>query len=153
MPKKHGPWTINDSSRKYESELVELYEDRVVNPAGKQTTYTTVKIKAGVSVLALDEEGFVHLSREFRYALGRESIEVVGGAIDDGEEPPEAARRELREELGIEAEDWTELGRSDPMTSIVDSPAHLFLARNLSFREPDQDSGETIRRHKVSFEE
>lgn len=153
MARKHGPWTINDSKQKYQSELIELIEDEVINPEGKPDTYTIVKIKAGVSVLALDADGFVYLTKEFRYAIGRESIETVNGAQDEGETMLEAAKRELKEEIGIEAEEWTELGTVDPLPSVVDSPAHLFLAGKLTFTQSEQDSAETIQRVKIKFEE
>ncbi|HEX8844006.1 MAG TPA: NUDIX hydrolase [Pyrinomonadaceae bacterium] len=110
-------------------------------------------IKAGVEVLALDREGFAYFVKEFRYALGRENIEAVGGGMDEGEEPLEAARRELREELGIEAEEWAELGRVYHSTSIVDSPSTLFLAQDLSFVEKDEDSGEVLETVKLPFDE
>ena len=76
------------------------------------------------------------MTKEFRYAVGQMSLEVVSGGVEEGEEPLAAARRELKEELGIEADEWVELGRVDPFTSMVLSPARLFLARKLHFGEP-----------------
>jgi len=153
MSKKHGPWTINKSACKFKSPLIELYEDDVTRPDGRPGQYFTVRVKAGVTVLALDDEGCVHLAKEFRYAVGRECVEAVGGAVDEGEEPMDAARRELREELGIEAEELIPMGRIEPMTSIVVAPAHQFLARGLQFREPQQEGSERIQRVKMPLEE
>jgi len=153
MEKKHGPWTIVESEQKYRHKLVEVREDQVIKPDGTPGTYATVKVKAGVSVLALDEDGMVRLAKEFRYAIGRYSLEVVGGAIEGGEQPVEAARRELREEMGIEADEWVELGQVDPLTSIIDSPSTLFLARNLTFREKKQEGSERIEVVKLSMDD
>jgi ADP-ribose pyrophosphatase len=153
MEKKHGPWTIVESQQKYRHELVEVHEDQVIKPDGTPGTYATVKVKAGVSVLALDEGGTVHLAKEFRYAIGRYSLEVVGGAIEDGEQPVQAAQRELREEMGIEANEWIELGQVDPLTSIIDSPSTLFLARDLTFKEKKQKGSERIEVIKLSMDD
>lgn len=153
MSEKHGPWTIEKRESKYENELIQLYEDRVIQPDGEPGSYASLKVKAGVSVLALDSGGFVYLAKEFRYAVGRETLEAVGGAIDEGESKEDAARRELREELGIEAEEFLSLGRVDPITSLVDAPSYLFLARNLTFTESEQEGTETIRRVKLKFDE
>lgn len=152
--RENGPWKIKSTTRKYESELIELYEDEVIKPNGEPGTYAIACVKAGVSVLPLDEEGFVYLARDFRYAVGRECIEAVAGAIDEGESTEEAARRELKEELGIEADDFIELGQVDPMPSLVDSPSHLFLATgNLKFKEKELEAGESIRTVKLKFPE
>jgi 8-oxo-dGTP pyrophosphatase MutT (NUDIX family) len=153
MTRKNGPWRIKESVKKYESKLIELYEDQVIKPDGSDGIYTTLKIAPGVSVLAMDDKKNAYLVKEFRYALGKESVEVVGGAIDKGEDPITAAKRELLEELGIEAEEWTELGRIDNLTSIVDSPAFLFLARGLSFKEKRREGSEVIQTTKIKFDE
>jgi 8-oxo-dGTP pyrophosphatase MutT (NUDIX family) len=152
-PRKHGPWTINESTLKYKHELLELYEDQITRPNGTPGVYATVKIKPGAAVLALDKDGNVYLARQFRYATGRESLEVVTGAIDPDERPEETAQRELCEELGIEARELIPLGRVDPMASLVDSPSHLFLARQLQFTAAQPDGSEQIQLVKVSLAE
>src|SRR3954471_10743297 len=151
--KKHGPWMIKGSRERLREKMFQVFEDDVIRPDGTDDTYSTIKIKSGAEVLALDDAGFVYLVKEFRYALGRETIEAVGGGMDEGEEPLEAARRELREELGIEAEELTELGEIYYSPSLIHSPSTLFLARNLRFVEKDEDSGEVIETVKMPFSE
>lgn len=151
--KKHGPWTIKGTRRVYKNELVEVSEDEVIKANGEEGKYATVRLSDGAGVLALDDDGVVYLVKEFRYALGREDVEIVGGAIDEGEEPLEAARRELREELGIEARMWTELGRATHSTSLVKSFSTLFLARGLTFTQKDEDGGEVLETVKMPFAE
>ena len=153
MASKNGPWTVRQTTEEYRDDFIQVYRDDVVRPDGDPGTYSTVTMPSGVSILALGEDGSVHLTRQFRYAVGRDSLEVASGAIDGGEEPLEAARRELREELGIEAEEWTDLGRVDLDTSIVRSPAQLFLARRLSFTGSDQEGTEVMRPVKTSLAE
>src|SRR4051794_764070 len=106
----HGPWVIEATINKYQSEFVELREDQVKKPDGSSGTYATVTLKPGVAVLPISPEGDVYLTRQFRYALGRESVEVPSGTVEDGEEPLAAAKREIREELGIEAQQWSHMG-------------------------------------------
>jgi 8-oxo-dGTP pyrophosphatase MutT (NUDIX family) len=150
----NGPWKIKSTTAKYKSELIELYEDEVIRPNGEPGTYAFARVKPGVSVLPIDEEGYVYLARDFRYAVGRECIEAVAGGIDEGEPEVDAARRELKEELGIEAERFVALGRIDPMPSLVDSPSHLFLATGrLRFKEKELEAGENVRTVKVKLSE
>jgi ADP-ribose pyrophosphatase len=91
----------------------------------------------------------VYLTRQFRYALGQESLEVVSGAVGANEPILEAARRELREEVGIAADAWTALGRVDPDTSIVREPVWLFLAEHLRFISPEPEGTESIQLVKL----
>lgn len=149
MAQKHGPWTIQETSCKYEDSFINVREDQVLRPDGQAGTYATVTMKPGVAILPIDSDGIVYLTQQFRYVLGKESIEVVSGAIEKQELPLESAKRELQEELGIQADEWTELGSFNLDTSIVNCPVHLFLAKNLTFIEPEQEVTETIEILKV----
>lgn len=153
MAKRHGPWTIHETERKYAHELIEIYEDSVTRPDGSPGAYAVAKVKSGVAVLAVGDDGVAYLAREFRYAVGRECVEVVGGALEDGEELEAAARRELREELGIEAAALVPLGRVDPLTSIIDSTSHLFLATGLTFVEKENEGSERIKTERLPLDE
>src|SRR6267143_518186 len=135
MTRMKGPWMVEKTVQRYKSAWLEVFEDNVIRPDGESGSFVTVSLKPGVSVLALDEDEQVYLTSEYRYAVERESIEVVSGAIDDHETAAAAARRELHEELGIEASQWVDLGSVDPFTSMINSPASLFFARDLHFVE------------------
>ena len=153
MSRIKGPWQIEATVHKYENEWIAVREDRVIKPDGKPGLFATVRMKSGVSVLAMNDSNQVYLTSEYRYAIERESIAVVSGGIDDGELPLVAACRELREELGIEATEWINLGQVDPFTSAIHSPASLFLARKLTMSEAKPESTEVIRGLKVDLSE
>lgn len=153
MAEKHGPWVIEESTRIYEGEFIQLDEDQVIQPDGQAGTYATARVKPGVAILALDDEGSVFLTKQFRYASGRDSVEVVCGAMEDGESPPEAAERELREEAGIEASGWTHLGSIDLEGSIVNCQSNLFIAKGLTRTGTDRDPTERIKILRVALGE
>ena len=148
-----GPWQIEATVPRYQNAWLELNEDQVIGPDGKPAAFATVRMKPGVSVLAIDDLDQVYLTSEYRYAVERESIEVVSGGIDGDELPLVAARRELREELGIEATEWINLGQVDPFTSAIHSPASLFLARKLTMCEAEPEATELIKVLKVDLSE
>jgi 8-oxo-dGTP pyrophosphatase MutT (NUDIX family) len=106
-----------------------------------------------VAVLPLDGDGTNYLVKQFRYAVGSESIEVACGRGDEGETPADAARRELREELGIEASEWADLGTIDLDTSIVRCKVGLFLARRLTHTETEREGTEAMETIRVPFGE
>ena len=153
MAEKHGPWTIKETNEQYENSFINVREDQVVQPDGQPGIYATVDIKPGVAVLPIDSEQIAYLSRQFRYALGQESIEVVCGAIEEDEPPIEAAKREIEEELGIQAGEWIELGFFHLDTSIVHCPVYLFLVKQLSFTQTKPEGTETIERLRMPFDE
>lgn len=153
MELRKGLWQITHSSEKYQNPWIKVTEDQVIRPDGKPGIYGTIHIKKGVNILPLDDQGFVYLTEEYRYALERESVEVANGGIDEDEQPLPAAQRELQEELGIQAEEWTYLGAIDQFTSLVFSPVHLFLARKLSFTSKSPEGTEQIKEIKIPFEE
>jgi ADP-ribose pyrophosphatase len=149
----HGPWKITGTRQVYQDAWLVLRRDEVIRPDGRPGTHVVVEIKPGVSVLALDGAGFAYLTDEFHYGVGRDTLEVVSGGIDPGEDPLTTAQRELREELGITAATWTPFGVVDPFTSIVVSPTYLFLAEGLTFGDHAQEGTERIRCVKMPLAE
>lgn len=141
---QHGPWTILESRDVYQDSWVGLRLDQVIRPDGQPGTFTTVRVKPGVCVIAVDDKQNVYLTKEFHFAVGRITLEGVSGGVEVGESPLASAQRELREELGILAKSWTCLGVVDPFTSAVLSPTQLFLAQDLSFIDKSPEGTELI---------
>jgi ADP-ribose pyrophosphatase len=146
-----GPYTIVHSRPVYENPWLKVREDRVERRGGEETVFGVVTMKPGVSVLPLDEAGEVRLVREFKYALGATTVEVVSGAIESGEKAEEAALRELAEEAGLVAAEWVDMGVLNPFTTIVNSPNHMFLARKLEQTRRRPDAGEEVELLSVPF--
>jgi ADP-ribose pyrophosphatase len=153
VPEKRGEWTVLDSTVQFSNPWITVREDRVIQPDGQEGAFGVVEMTSGVSVLPVDDEGTVYLVRVYRYTLDRQSLEALAGGIEDGEDPQEAARRELREEAGIEAAELIDLGVVDQLTEVVISPDRLFLARGLSFEKPDREETEEIERVAVPLQQ
>lgn len=150
--RKIGDWTQLDTKKIFENEFFTVNEDDVIEPDGKNGKYATIDVESGVAVLPLDDDGNAYLTRQFRYAIARESVEVIAGSLED-EEPLTGAKREAKEELGIEAREWTPLGKIDVLTSICRSDTHFFLAEGLTFKKPERESTEDIKQLKMPLEE
>jgi 8-oxo-dGTP pyrophosphatase MutT (NUDIX family) len=150
---QHGPWQILKSHDVYRDAWMHVRKDDVIRPDGKPGTHGAVFLNPGVSVLPLDADKRVYLTEEFHYAVGRLTIEVVSGGCEPDEPSLQAARRELEEELGIQADEWVSLGSIDPFTTMLNAPADLFLARGLRFGVSRQDATEEIRCLTVSFDQ
>jgi len=148
-----GPYTILHSKPIYESQWLKLREDRVQRLGGEESTFGVVAIRPGVTVLAMEENRDVYLVREFKYAIGEETLEAVSGAIESGETPEVAGLRELSEETRLIASEWVDMGVVNPFTSIVNSPNHTFLARGLSQSRRMPQAGEKLQVVKMPFED
>ena len=86
-----------------------------------------------INVVAVTEDEYFICFRQVKYGIQGDTLAVVGGYVNEGEEPLAAAKRELLEETGYEAPDWLSLGSYlvDPNRGIA--TGHLFLARNARY--------------------
>ncbi len=152
-PGKHGPWTIVQSNEVYRDAWMTVRMDNVLRPDGEPGTYSTVRIKPGVCVIPVANDGTCYLTKEFHYAVGRDTIEGISGGIEEGETPEVAAARELEEEVGIVAGRLLPLGVVDPLTAAMSSPTQIFLATDLRFTQTKMESTECIERVEMQFDE
>ena len=91
---------------------ITVWHDEVTRPDGSPGIYGVVHFaNLAAGVLALDDDDRVLLVGQHRYTLDAYSWEIPEGGVPDGETPLDGARRELREETGVEAAEWRELGR------------------------------------------
>lgn len=148
--KKRGPWKVTGTKTVYKNPWMKIKEDKVIRPDGKSGVYGVVYLDPGVSVLA-KEGNRVYLTKEYHYAIESTTIEAVSGAIDKNESRIQAAKRELKEEAGFLAKKWTYLGVVDPLTSIVFSPNHMYLAQGLTKVENKREGTETMEIIKIPF--
>ncbi len=148
-----GPWQVLRQQVVYGDPWTRVRKDDVVRPDGQRGTYTVVHVKPGVCVLAMDDDGHVFLTEEYHYGVERVTIEAVSGGVERSEDPLATAQRELREELGIIADEWIPLGVCDPFTANVVSPTQLYLARQLTFGQQDPEGTELIRCVRMTLQE
>lgn len=137
----------------YENDWIRVREDRVARPDGEPGIYGVVHYKnIAVGVLPV-EDGHTYLVGQYRYPLEQYSWEIPEGGCPAGEEPLEAARRELREETGFEAGRWRRLGESHLSNSVSDERAVWFLARGLTPGERQPEGTEALEVRRVRIEE
>ena len=148
-----GPYEILMSRPVYENAWINVREDEVRHRSGEEAKFGVVDMKPGVTVLPMDEDGSVHLVREFKYALGEVTLEAVSGAIESGENPEQAGLREIGEEVGLVAAEWVDMGTINPFTTVIHSPNHMYLARKLSQIRRSPEAKERIEIAKMSFED
>ena len=151
MRKKKGPWIVTGTRVVYQNPWVKVTEDKVIRPDKKKGIFGFIEQTGGVSVIPLDAKGNVYLTKEYHYAVGRVTVEAVSGGTDKGENKLQAAKRELKEETGLIAKKWTYLGVVDPLTTVLSSPNHLYLAEGLTQTDPDPEGTETIQVIKIPF--
>ena len=141
------------SQRLYEGHILNLRVDEVALESGRAAKREVVEHGAAVGILALTENGSVLLVRQYRYAVGEETLEVCAGLVERGEEPRNAAVREMQEELGFKPGKLTEIGRFYASPGFCTELLILYLAEELTPSRLPQDDDENVSVVEVPLED
>jgi 8-oxo-dGTP pyrophosphatase MutT (NUDIX family) len=137
-------WRRLDSAVVHTTPWFVVRRDAVLRPDGEQDTYQHVIAPGAVTVLAIDSQDRVAMTRQWIYTHGSTQWRLPGGGIDTSDANPlDAARRELAEETGLRATDWAQLGRIHGADSLSNHVDHVFLAAGLTQGEPELGPGES----------
>ena len=131
----------------FEGKIVTLLVDQAELPDGKRASREVVLHPGGVAVLPLDEV------QQYRYPFHQVILELPAGKLDAGEPHETAARRELSEETGLEAEELTYLGCLLASPGFCNERLHLYLARGLSRAESHPDDDEFLNMVTMPFDQ
>ncbi len=138
----------------FNGRVLEIRRDTVSVPSGGTSTREYAVHKGAVCVVPITDEGEVICVRQYRYAIHRVFLEIPAGKFDFvGEDPREAALRELREETGAVPGRLTDIGALISSPAILTEKIHMFLAEDLVFGETDYDDDEVIEIVKIPLPE
>ncbi|NLF25865.1 MAG: NUDIX hydrolase [Deltaproteobacteria bacterium] len=149
-----NPWKKLASRIVYSNPWITLREDQVIRPDGQTGIYGVVDTRVATGVLALTPQNELYLVGQYRYPTDEYSWEIVEGGAEHNEDPCEAAKRELREEAGLIASEWRELGGEIHLSNCVTSEvARLYVAWGLTKTDSAPEGTEVLQIKHLPFSE
>ena len=138
----------------YDGKILHVRKDTVLLPNGKNSTREHIVHLGAVCIVPVTEDGRVYMERQFRYPLDAVISEIPAGKLDSIEEDRlDAAKRELREETGLSAEHWTDMGLYYSAAAYSNEKITMYLAEGLHQGEQEFDDGEFLNIELVPIEE
>lgn len=148
-------WKTLDKKEVSRGKIFRYYEVTRQSPdTGATGNFDVLSFAHWVNVVAITKEGKFVLCEQYRSGTDRVTLEIPGGAIDPGEDPLVAAKRELEEETGYTCEEMIHLGTVEPNPAFQTNFCHTYLAKNCSLTQKQNlDPFEEIIVHEFSKEE
>ena len=136
----------------FEGRIIKVTLDQAELPNGKLAAREVVEHPGGVAVLALEEDNTTYLVKQFRYPIQQLLLELPAGKLDGPEDHLLAAKRELSEETGLEAEEWTYMGSILASPGFCTERLHMYLAQKLSHKKQHLDEDEFLNVVPIPFD-
>ncbi len=144
MIQMHLDEKTTGSELKYKGAILEVYHDTVMLENGKNAGRDVVRHSGGVCVVAVNEDKEVYFVKQYRYPHKKVLLEIPAGKLEWGENPLECGMRELREEAGFTADEFTSLGCLYPTPAYDTEIIYMYLAKGLHKSEQELDEDEFL---------
>ena len=138
---------------KFEGRVFTVTRDEVGLENGSTSFREIVHHNGGACILPLFDNGDICLVRQFRYAFGQELWELPAGKLEKGEDPFEAARRELTEDCGLTADNYIDLGPMYPTVGYCSEIIYIWAATGLHEAEMNLDEDEFLTPTRMPLQE
>ncbi|MFT5167922.1 MAG: ADP-ribose pyrophosphatase [Saprospiraceae bacterium] len=149
-----NPWKTKKITEIYDNPWIKITHREVINPSGGEGIYGVVHFKnLAIGIVPLDEDFNTWLVGQYRYTLEEYTWEIPEGGCLLGSSPLQSAKRELQEETGITASEWTKILDLQTSNSVTDETGMAFLARGLAFGDSAPEDTEELVVKKVPFTE
>ncbi|WP_223277536.1 NUDIX domain-containing protein [Phaeocystidibacter luteus] len=145
MEEDNAQWKRLSRHEAYDNPWITVHHDEVVNPNGGHGIYGNVHFKnLAIGIIPVDENGWTWLVGQHRYPLDYYSWEIPEGGGLLERDPLDSAKRELREEVGLNAEHWKKIIEFETSNSVTDERAIIYVAEGLSNVGQDLDETEKL---------
>ena len=141
------------SENVFDGVLLHVYKDKIELPNGHNSVREYIKHQGAVCVVPVTDKMEDIAVKQYRYPIGRVTIEIPAGKLDAGEEPLTAAKRELSEETGVECADIEYMGGLYPSVAYTDEIIHMYVAKNLEYGQSHTDEDEFINVVKIPLKD
>lgn len=141
------------SKRVYEGIIINVSIEDVELPDGRVAKREVVEHNGGVGVIALDDDNYAYMVRQYRVPARTMMLEIPAGKLEKGENPLECGKRELIEETGYKAEEFVHLGEYYATPGYCGEKLNIYLAKNLEFVGDNPDDGEFVEVEKYHIDE
>ncbi len=135
------------------AKLFSIEEVKIDLKNGRKVIHEVVERKPSVCVLPLTQDYELYLVSQYRYLLGKTTIEAMAGFVEKDEKPLQAAKRELKEETGIDALSWELVTTVESSASVVRATCSIYLATKLELGDANPDEDEDIEIIKIPLHE
>ena len=154
MDETRNPWTTLSQRTAYENPWIRVEHREVITPGGTDGIYGLVRYKNhAIGIVPIDQDGNTYLVGQYRYALDQYSWEIPEGGCPVGTDPLMTAQRELREETGLEAQQWERILEFHLSNSVSDEWGVAYVARQLRRGEAEPEETEELRVRKLPLTE
>jgi ADP-ribose pyrophosphatase len=141
-PKRPEAWKRAASEQMADCRVFQVRRDLSISPYdGSQHDFYCIEAADWVNIIPLTADNEVVMIEQYRHGAGEVGLEIPGGIVDEGEQPRDAAVRELLEETGYGATKTIALGTARPNPAIQDNLLHIFLAPGALYHQPPEFDG------------